>query len=82
MYGCSTHTTEPHLYHVWPGRENDAWNMHGLVDACIQRVDLCMYTSILYLCVNLPFHEHASTQWICSYTQTNERTNMFFIDYM
>ena len=28
--------TEPRQYHVWPGRENDEWNMRGLVDSCIQ----------------------------------------------
>ena len=35
--------TEPCLYHVWPGRETDAWNMCGLVDSCIQWVDPYMY---------------------------------------
>ena len=39
--------TEPRLYHVWPGRKTDAWNMHGLVDSCIQWVDLCMYRTCI-----------------------------------
>ena len=58
MYGCSTHTTEPHLYHVWSGRENDAWNMHGRMHTTGRSVHVYVY---MYLCVNLPFHEHVQS---------------------
>ena len=39
--------SEPRLYHVWPGRETDAGNMHGLVESWIQWVDLCMYRTFI-----------------------------------
>ena len=35
----------------------------------------------MYLCVNVPFHEHVQSN-INMYLHTDERTNMFFIEYM